>query len=239
MTTSAKKPGVVTWIGYLGLALLLLLPLAVLTVRSGAWQEGLLLFGLSCLGAALVLLVTLVLMLLPRYADWRKALGQRALLAAPGTLLLLTLLGSRGDYPPIHDITTDREDPPVFTAAVRERGQGSNPLDIEAETLELQHQAYPDLHTIRSAGSIEAAFEKALETASALGWEVYRKDLNAGYIEAVDTTPIMGFKDDIVIRLRTDAQGTLVDLRSVSRVGLGDIGANAARIREFSRRFGQ
>ena len=70
-----------------------------------------------------------------------------------------------------------------------------------------------------------------------LGWEIYREDLNAGYIEAVDTTAIMGFKDDIVIRLRTNAEGTLVDLRSVSRVGVGDLGANVSRINAFVEQF--
>ena len=58
-----------------------------------------------------------------------------------------------------------------------------------------------------------------------------------GIIEAVDTTAIMAFKDDIVIRVRTGAQGTMVDLRSVSRVGQGDIGANAQRIRDFTAAF--
>lgn len=239
MTTGRKTPAVINWIGYLGLTLLLALPLAVMTVRSGAWQEGLLLYAISCLGAAALLLFSLLLMVLPRFGDWRKTLALRSLLALPGTVLLLLLLGSRGDYPAIHDITTDIEDPPEFTAAVKERGNGSNPLTIEPETLEAQQRAYPDLGTIRTNEPIDEAYRRALDTARVLGWEVYREDLNAGYIEAVDTTTIMGFKDDIVIRLRTDAQGTMVDLRSVSRVGLGDMGANAARIREFSRGFGR
>ena len=60
---------------------------------------------------------------------------------------------------------------------------------------------------------------------------------NAGFIEAVDTTAIMAFKDDIVIRVRSNADGTLVDLRSVSRVGVSDLGTNADRIREFREAF--
>ena len=66
---------------------------------------------------------------------------------------------------------------------------------------------------------------------------MYHQDLNAGTIEAVDTTAIMGFKDDVVIRINTNAEGTLVDLRSVSRVGVSDLGANAARIREFLQAY--
>jgi len=84
---------------------------------------------------------------------------------------------------------------------------------------------------------IDAAFDRALQMAQALGWEIYHQDRNAGVIEAVDTTAIMAFKDDVVIRVRSNAQGTLLDLRSVSRVGVGDLGANAKRIRTFEQRF--
>ena len=78
---------------------------------------------------------------------------------------------------------------------------------------------------------------RALEVAGELGWEVYFKDQSAGIIEAVDTTAIMAFWDDVVIRVLGDAQGTKLDLRSVSRVGVGDLGANAARIRAFQQAF--
>ena len=84
---------------------------------------------------------------------------------------------------------------------------------------------------------LEEAFNRALQIAAEMGWEVYRQDLNAGAIEAVDTTAIMSFKDDIIIRVRSNAQGTLVDLRSVSRVGEGDLGANAKRIQAFLEAF--
>ena len=107
MDRQNSTPGLVNWTGYLAITLLLTLPAAVLTVRSGAWQEGLLLYTLSCLGAALVLLVSVLLMLMPRFAPWRKSIAGRALITLPGTLLLLSVLASRGDYPPIHDITTD------------------------------------------------------------------------------------------------------------------------------------
>jgi len=72
-----------------------------------------------------------------------------------------------------------------------------------------------------------------------MGWDIYHQDINAGVIEAVDTTTIMTFRDDVVIRVRSNAQGTLLDLRSVSRVGIGDIGANAKRIRAFQLKFDQ
>ncbi len=231
-TLQRNRPAIVNWLGYLILALLLALPAAVLTVRAGAWQQGLLLYALACAGAALALLLAILLMLLPRFAPWRKALSGRALLALPGTLLLLSLLGA-GQYPRIHDISTDLQDPPAFTAAGKQRGPDSNSLETDPATLELQAQAYPDLQTLRTAMAYDELFDKAVRVATDMGWDIYLQDRNAGIIEAVDTTTVMGFKDDIVIRVRTNAEGALVDLRSVSRVGVGDLGANAKRIEAF------
>ena len=235
--TEPRRPAMVNWTGYIAITLLLTLPLAVLMVRAGIWQQGLLLYAVSCLGAALVLLISVVLLLVPRFAPWRRGIALRAACVVPGTLLLLSLLAGRGDYPPIHDITTDRTDPPVFTLAAEQRGSDANPLEILEDTLAQQEKAYPQLETMVVDTPIDQAFTRALEVAAAMGWEVYHQDINAGVIEAVDTTAIMGFKDDIVIRLRTNAQGTLVDLRSVSRVGVSDLGANAERIRKFQNAF--
>ena len=233
-----EKMAPINWLGYLALALLLTLPVAVLTVRTGAWQQGLMLYALSCIGAAMILLLCMVLLVLPRFAASRKAIAGRALLVLPGTLLLLSLLGS-GHYPRIHDISTDLQDPPVFTAAQQQRGPGSNSLQTALETLALQAEAYPGLQTLRSEEDIDAMFDKAVRVATGMGWDIYLQDRNAGIIEAVDTTALMGFKDDIVIRLRTNADGTVVDLRSVSRVGVGDLGANAKRISGFLERLQQ
>lgn len=235
--TETRRPALLNWTGYIAITLLLTLPIAVLMVRSGVWQQGLLLYAVSCLGAALVLLVSVVLLLLPRYAPWRAGIAMRAACAVPGTLLLLSLLAGRGDYPPIHDITTDTQDPPVFSVAGERRGSDANTLEILQDTLAQQEKAYPGLGTMVVDTPIDEAFAKALEVAAAMGWEVYHQDINAGVIEAVDTTAVMGFKDDIVIRLRSNADGTLVDLRSVSRVGVSDLGANASRIEAFQREF--
>lgn len=236
MTTTANTPKLINWIGYLIITLLVMLPLAVLTVRSGAWQQGLMLYAISCLGAALLLILAVVIMLLPKFAPWRSAIGKRALLALPGTLLLLSLLGG-GDYPPIHDITTDTADPPAFVTAPEQRGDASNSLEIKPDFISAQKEAYADLDTLVTDAAVEDAFDQAKATAQGLGWEIYYEDLNAGVIEAVDTTAVMGFKDDVVIRLRTNAKGTLIDLRSVSRVGLSDLGANANRIQQFLDNF--
>ena len=219
-TQGEQTPRLVNWLGYLAITLLLALPVAVITVRSGAWQQGLLLYAIGCLGAAILLLLAAVLLLLPRFAPSRTAIAGRALIAVPGSLLLLSLLGA-GSNPPIHDITTDLQDPPVFVAAVEQRGAGSNSLEIDPETLAQQAQGYPELGTLVTPRPYDDVFEKAADVATDMGWKIYRQDYNVGVIEAVDTTAMMNFKDDIVIRLRTNNDGTLVDLRSVSRVGLG------------------
>ena len=237
MNQTAKSPGLVNWTGYLAITFLVVIPLAVLTVRSGAWQQGLALYALACLGSTLIAIVSIVLLMLGRFAPWRSQLVKRALLPAlPGALLLMSLT-TGGDYPRIHDITTDTADPPLFVAAEKMRGDGANPLDIKPEFIAAQVEAYPDLKTLRSPLTIDDAFTRAVQTVNALGWEIYTEDRNTGIIEAVDTTAIMNFKDDVVIRVRGDADGAIIDTRSVSRVGLGDIGANAKRIRAFQEAF--
>ena len=238
MKQQTKSPGLVNWTGYLALTVLLIIPLSVLIVRSGAWQQGLLLYAIACLGSALLILLSILLLLLPRLARWRKKIATNALFTLPGAALLLSL-ASGGDAPRIHDITTDIVDPPIFSAAIQQRGTDANSLDIDENVIALQQQSYPDLQTLRSPLSLDEAFNRAVKVATQLGWEVYRQDRNAGVIEAVETTRIMAFKDDVAIRLRTNAQGTVLDLRSVSRVGEGDIGANAKRIRAFTEAFQQ
>ena len=84
MNQQTKSPGLVNWTGYLALMLLLTIPLSVLIVRSGAWQQGLLLYAIACLGSALLILLSLILLLLPRLAQWRKKIASNALFALPG-----------------------------------------------------------------------------------------------------------------------------------------------------------
>jgi|AntAceMinimDraft_5_1070358.scaffolds.fasta_scaffold01589_6 uncharacterized protein (DUF1499 family) len=236
MTDQQKVPGLVKWAGYLAITFLVILPLAVITVRSGGWEQGLLLYAIACFGSTLLVLLSIVLMLLPRFATWRKNIARVALCALPGTLLLLSLL-SGGGAPRIHDVTTDTQKPPIFVTAEQQRGAGANSLAIDQDVIAQQEVAFPDLQTLTSAQPVDQVFDRAVQVATDLGWEIYHQDRNAGVIEAVDTTAVMAFKDDIVIRVRTNAEGTLIDLRSVSRVGEGDLGANAKRIRAFGEAF--
>lgn len=229
----------IRWPGYLAVSLLLLIPIAVLMVRSGNWQQGLMLYALACAVSAVLLLWFIVALALPWFREQRSAVLGFGAATLPGAILLALVL-TGPDVPAIHDITTDVTDPPRFSkAAVEARGDTSNALDIDGEVIELQVAAYPDLRTLVSETSIRDTFQRSEQIARDLGWEITNADLNGGRIEAVDTTAIMGFKDDVVIRVRSNADGTLVDLRSVSRVGVSDLGANADRIRAFSEAFRQ
>ena len=144
------------------------------------------------------------------------------------------------ELPLIHDITTDMEDPPVFVdvlplradaanTAVYGGGEGQTPESLAAE----QRRGYPDIESQRFDESPADVFERASAAARSLGWEIVAEVPSEGRIEATDTTFWFRFKDDIVVRIRPDGNGTILDARSVSRVGLSDTGTNAARLRRF------
>ncbi len=136
--------------------------------------------------------------------------------------------------PAIHDISTDLIDPPAFVAIAALRGDTSNPLDrADPQLPDLQRQAYPDLQPVILPEPPAAAQQRAMHAAETLGWQIVANDPASGLIEATDTTLWFGFKDDIVIRIRPEGDGSRIDLRSVSRVGRSDLGANARRIRVF------
>lgn len=137
------------------------------------------------------------------------------------------------NVPPIHDITTDLEDPPTFAAIVPLRADASNTLDRPPTLAEQQRQGYPDLAPIILPVPLDQAFERALAAAQEAGWRIVTADEGSGRIEATDTTRWFGFQDDIVVRLTPWGAGTRVDVRSASRVGRSDTGTNARRIRRY------
>ncbi len=142
--------------------------------------------------------------------------------------------------PPIHDITTDTADPPQFVSILPLRKNASNPPDYGGPQIAAQQlRAYPDITPLVLDISPEAAFEVALAASRRMRWEIIDADRAEGRIEASDTTCWFGFRDDIVIRVRKGGEGSRIDVRSVSRVGISDIGTNAARIRKFFRTIGK
>jgi len=135
-------------------------------------------------------------------------------------------------------VSTDTANLPKFEAIVALRGDNSNPLAYDKEKLiPLQQAAYPMLKPIISELNTDSAFNRAVDVATNLGWEIVAKDANKGIIEAVETTLLWGFKDDVVIRIQAVDAGSKIDLRSISRVGGSDLGANAARIERFIAEF--
>lgn len=138
--------------------------------------------------------------------------------------------------PPIHDITTDLTNPPGFEAILPLRRDAPNPAEYGGpEIADQQRAAYPDVQPLLIEKEHSAVFQTALALVRQRGWKIVAQDPDHGRIEAVATTFWFAFKDDVVIRLTPQDGATRVDMRSVSRVGRSDVGANARRIREFLR----
>ncbi|HMM67374.1 MAG TPA: DUF1499 domain-containing protein [Dokdonella sp.] len=141
--------------------------------------------------------------------------------------------------PMIHDITTDTQRPPEFVAILPLRAGAANPAEYGGpEIAAKQAGAYPDIRSQHLDAPPGEAFNRAEKAARAMGWDIVAADAGAGRIEATDTTFWYGFKDDVVIRIEPDAGGSRIDVRSVSRVGLSDVGKNAKRIRAFVKVLG-
>jgi uncharacterized protein (DUF1499 family) len=141
---------------------------------------------------------------------------------------------------PINDITTDTANPPRYVDIAPLRANAPVKLDYGGEeTAAQQRKAYPDIAPARLKLTREQAFDRALRAARSLGWEIVAAVPREGRIEATDTTLFMGFKDDIVIRVLPEGDGSRIDVRSHSRVGRGDFGANAKRVREFLSRLSE
>lgn len=144
----------------------------------------------------------------------------------------LAALVSGGGAPPIHDITTDTDDPPAFVAAVPLNAPGRT--DYDPAVAGLQRAAFPDLGPAMLPVPPADAFDRALEAVREMGWELLADDAGALRIEATDRTFWFGFEDDVVVRVTADGEaGSRVDVRSLSRVGVGDLGVNARRVREL------
>jgi len=114
------------------------------------------------------------------------------------------------------------------------RAAAPNPASYGGpEVAAAQKNGYPDIHPRDVALTPAETFARALAVSKAMDWEIVDADGGKGVIEATATTRWFGFKDDVVIRITPMATGSRIDMRSVSRVGRSDVGANAARIRTF------
>jgi uncharacterized protein (DUF1499 family) len=143
---------------------------------------------------------------------------------------------SRSILPPIHDITTDTDNPPIFRSLLKARAaeRASSVDDRDAHLAQLQKAAYPDVAPLITSLPLASAFNEALKVAQLMpGWIIVASDPEAGRIEATEQSRWFRFTDDIVIRIAGNGAGARIDIRSTSRQGTSDYGVNAARIRAF------
>ncbi len=101
----------------------------------------------------------------------------------------------------------------------------------------VQHAYYPDIQPLQAPGiAPQSAYKAALKAARAMGWKIVDADASMGHIEATATTAWFGFKDDIAIDVMPDNSGSVINVRSESRLGLSDLGKNAKRVRAYLKR---
>jgi uncharacterized protein (DUF1499 family) len=235
------KSRLAIWAGRIGLFSLATAALSVIIVRSNLLEVG---PALTTFAAALLFAVIAVLLALTAFAViWRDGLAGlgsafAGLLIGIGLLTYPGVLALRAyQLPAVNDVTTDTANPPRFDLTARLRPPGTNDYAGAAMAAK-QRAAYPDIATMEVAAPPQIAFEIALALANQQKWRVVDARPPAAArreatIEAVARTPIMGFRDDVVIRIRAINNASLIDIRSASRLGLHDFGANAARVRSL------
>ncbi len=225
----------------ISLIALLLLLVAGPGTRFGLWEygTGFQLMRWAFFAGAAAAVLALVFLVVPRTRR-----------NAASTLVLALVVGAVTAWVPwnglrtvralpyIHDITTDTVNPPEFVAVLPLRADAANPPEYPGEEVaQQQREAYPEVQPLLTQLSPAEAFDRAERVARDLGWEIVVTVPQDGRIEATDTTFWFGFKDDVVIRVRPTADGSRVDVRSKSRVGRSDVGANAERIRRVAAAF--
>ena len=227
-----------TWSGRFALFALAVAVLSIIIVRSGILEIG---PALATFAAALVFAALAVVLAFAAFVViWRQGLTGlgRALVGLVLGLLLLAYpvyLGAVAfKLPEINDITTDPANPPAFDVLARLRPRGTSDYP-GAKTAALQRAAYPDIAPLQEDASAAVSYRMALAVVTKRKWVIVdarppapRRD---GVIEAVSRTLIMGFRDDVVIRVRATGDSSRIDIRSASRYGKHDFGVNAARVR--------
>jgi len=233
---------VATLASHLGVAGVLALVAGPLAIQIGALSPflGFRLFLLGGLCGLLALVLGAIGLWRTRATTGRQGRGRAlrgALLGAAIVALIAVTAGSAGSLPSINDITTNPDDPPFLEFAVSLPGNKGRDLSYPADFAAKQRAGYPDLAPIRLPMSLPDAFQQCVSAAESLGWVITFNYPDAGRLEATDTSRIFRFVDDISVRLRADGATTVIDVRSKSRVGQGDMGANAKRIKAFQEKL--
>jgi uncharacterized protein (DUF1499 family) len=216
--------------------------IAIIVVRSGALE---IVPALSTLGGAMALAVLAILLAFGAAVSiWKDGVGGIGE-AVTGLLIGLALIayplyvGVRAyKLPAIYDITTDPIDPPRFDAIARLRPRDANPVTYAGlYTAEQQRTAYSDIEPDLTNVSAQEAYNAVLKVITKRKWHVVdarppqATAPRDGLIEAIARTPILGFRDDVAVRVRATQEGARIDIRSASRYGRHDLGTNAARVR--------
>ena len=230
------------WARRLALFSLVATFIAIIIVRSGALD---IVPALSTLAGALVLAVVAILLAFAAGAViWMEGIGgsREAVTALFVGLALIAYpiyLGIKAyRLPAIYDVTTDPIDPPRFEAIARLRPRDANPVGYAGlYTAELQRKAYADIEPELTTATPQEAYNAVLKVITKRRWHIVdaRPPQGAtprdGLIEAIARTPILGFRDDVAVRVRATRDGARIDVRSASRYGRHDLGGNAARVR--------
>jgi uncharacterized protein (DUF1499 family) len=218
--------------------------IAIIIVRSGAMD---IVPALSTLAGALVLAVVAILLAFAAgVAIWREGIGgireaATGLIVGAALIAYPLYLGVKAyRLPAIYDVTTDPIDPPRFEAIARLRPRDANPVNYAGlYAAEQQREAYADIEPDVTDASPQAAYDVALKVVTKRKWRVVdarppqAMPPRDGLIEAIARTPILGFRDDVVVRVRAAPEGARIDIRSASRYGRHDLGTNAARVRSL------
>lgn len=215
----------------------LLLLLSGPGTRLGVWGWSM---GFACMKWAMyigftVAALSLVLLLIPKTRGPKPSILVAALLmGVMAGVPVISLRAQASSLPFIHDISTDTRDPPVFVALLAVRKAAPNGANYGGpEVAAAQLKGYPNVRPLVMSIPPPQAYTRALDAAQAMGWEIAASDAAAGRIEATATTLWFGFKDDVIVRIVAQGTGSRIDVRSVSRVGGSDIGANARRVQEY------
>ncbi|GEO13173.1 DUF1499 domain-containing protein [Microvirga aerophila] len=218
--------------------------MAVLMIRFGRidYDAGFVALG-GGLAAALLAVGLSIIGFVRIWQEGRRGLGSaiKGLIIASLVLAYPAWLSVRAvTLPAIADVSTDTDDPPAFSRsrAALDARKGLVPPDVSPEAREMQREAYVQIAPLTLDLGPEEAFALVRKAAENLGWQVIEAvppggRMGTGRLEAVDRTMFLRLPDDVTVRIRPRVDGTRIDIRSASRMGRHDFGANAKRIRAF------
>lgn len=217
---------------------LILAPLAyragIVSLRTALLEVPRIYVFYAGIAGAAISLVALVLTGARKRVGW-TAVAILGIIVGAGSAYVPWKFAQMGrEVPPVNDITTDTANPPDFEAVMPLRqAANAQPVSYGPDFPALQQRAYPDIKPQYLTVPVDRAFSFALEAVHKMGWTIVAADGERGRIEATDTTFWYGFTDDIVVRVSTEGDLSRIDIRSKSRIGRGDFGTNARRVRAY------